>query len=76
MDNKYIRECPNIICSNIITYSQLYDKTKADNKGSVCDSWEENLKKSNNCYITLDELINDTSTFLTKNNKILINHDF
>ncbi len=39
-------------------------------------SWEENLKKSNNCDITLEELINDTSTFLTKNHKILINHDF
>jgi hypothetical protein len=39
-------------------------------------SWEENLKKSNNCDITLNELIDETSIFLTKNNKILINHDF
>lgn len=39
-------------------------------------SWEENLKKSNNCEITLDELINNTSLFLTKNHKIMINNDF
>ena len=39
-------------------------------------TWEENLKKSNNCEITLDELINNTSLFLTKNHKIIINHDF
>lgn len=39
-------------------------------------SWEDNLKKSDRCDISLDVLINNTSSFLTKNHKILIPHEF
>jgi hypothetical protein len=39
-------------------------------------TWEENLIKSNSCNISLDNLINEASIFLTKNNKILIDYDF
>lgn len=34
--------------------------------------WEDNLSKSDNCDITINELITNTSLFLTQNHKIII----